>query len=58
MNALNFKQEVLSLSNNLKLAIIFVIDFLILSCSGYLAIFIENGVIFIPQLNDLLRGLW
>ncbi len=58
MKALNFKQEVLSLSNNFKLAIIFIIDFLILFFSGYLAIFIENGNIFIPEFNDLLKGLW
>lgn len=58
MKALNFKQEVLSLSNNLKLGIIFVIDFFILFFSGYLAIFIENGNVFIPQFNDVLKGLW
>jgi len=58
MKALNFKQEVLSLSNNLKLGIIFVIDFLILFFSGHLAIFIENGNIFIPNFNDLMKGIW
>ena len=58
MKALNFKQEVLSLSNNLNLGIIFVIDFFILFFSGYLAIFIENGNVFIPQFNDVLKGLW
>ena len=58
MKTSNFRQEVLSLSNNIKLAIIFHIDFLILFFSSYLAIFLESGSFFIPSLSQFLALLF
>lgn len=54
----NFQQEILSLNYNIKLAIIFFIDFLVLLFSSYLAIFIDSGSFDIPNLVQLPHSLW
>ena len=58
MKTSNLRQEVLSLSNNIKLAIIFCIDFVMLFFSSYLAILLERGSFFIPSLSQLLALLF
>tara|TARA_Y100000996_G_scaffold412609_1_gene399113 strand:- start:1796 stop:3712 length:1917 start_codon:yes stop_codon:yes gene_type:complete len=58
MKTSNLRQEVLSLSNNIKLAIIFCIDFVMLFFSSYLAILLESGSFFIPSLSQLLALLF
>ena len=54
----SFQQEILSLNYNIKLGIIFFIDFLILLFSSYLAIFIDTGSFFVTDLSKLYSSLW
>ena len=52
------KQEILALRTSSKTAIIFLIDFFIFLISGYLALVVENGRLFAPELFEVLKVSW
>jgi FlaA1/EpsC-like NDP-sugar epimerase len=52
------KQEILALRTSSKTAIIFLTDFFIFLISGYLALVVENGRLFYPDLFEVLKVSW
>jgi len=52
------KQKILALGTSGKTAIIFLTDFLIFLISGYLALVIESGRLFYPNIFDVLKVSW
>mgnify|MGYP006087016061 CR=1 FL=1 len=58
MRSSALKQEILALSNGLKTVIIFLTDFFIFLISGYLALVVENGRLFYPELFEVLKVSW
>ena len=52
------KQEILALRTSSKTAIIFLTDFFIFLISGYLALVVENGRLFYPELFEVLKVSW
>ena len=58
MRSSALKQEILALSNGLKTVIIFLTDFFIFLISGYLALVVENGRLFYPELIEVFKVSW
>ena len=52
------KQEILALRTSSKTAIIFLTDFFIFLISGYLALVVENGRLFYPELIEVFKVSW
>ena len=52
------KQEILALRTSSKTAIIFLTDFFIFLISGYLALVVQNGRLFYPELFEVFKVSW
>ena len=58
MKSFALKQGILGLGKELKTGIIFLTDFILFLISGYLALVIQNGSLFYPDLFEVLKVSW